>query len=532
VQFDYVVVGGGSAGSVLAARLSEDAAATVCLVETGGRNDGTLNTVPLGAAVLVSRANASNWAFETVPQPGLGGRRGYQPRGRGLGGSSAINAMVYIRGQHEDYDDWARAGATGWAWNDVLPWFMRAENNERGADQWHGTGGPLNVMDLRSPNPFGQVFLAAAQQAGLRANPDFNGAVQEGVGVYQVTQKAGERWSVRSAYLDAAAGRPNLQVLTETAALRVVFDGKRATGIEVDRGGRRETIAAAREVILCGGAFGSPQLLMASGVGPGAHLREVGIDVVHDSPGVGQNLQDHVDYIINRRVESTDLLGLSLTGSVKLLQAISRWRKERKGLLTSNGAEAGGFLRTLPDLSRPDLQLHFVIGMIDNHVRTNHWGHGMSCHACVLRPKSRGTLRLASRDAREAPLIDPGFLSDPDDLETLVRGFKLVRQIYAQPAFAPFAGADTRRELYSAQARTDDEIRAVIRAHADTIYHPSGTCRMGSDDAAVLDPMLRVRGVERVRVVDASAMPTLVSGNTNAPTVMIAEKAAHMIRTA
>jgi choline dehydrogenase-like flavoprotein len=533
VEFDVVIVGGGSAGCVLAARLSEDGRTRVALLEAGGENSGVLNRVPTGAALHVVRRNACNWAFETVPQPGLNGRVGYQPRGRGLGGSSAINAMCFIRGQREDYDGWAALGAAGWGWNEVLPVFKRIENNERGANEWRGSGGPLNVADLRSPNPFGRLFVEAAQQAGVPLNADFNGAVQEGAGPYQVTQKDGERFSAARAYLGPARTRANLAVLTGAQALRVVFESKRACGVEFVRGGGIERLSARREVIVAAGALQSPQLLMLSGIGPGDHLRTLGIEVVADVPGVGQNLQDHLDIIINRRVANTDLLGLSLSGAVKLVKGILRWRRERRGILTSNFAEAGAFVRTSPELTRPDLQLHFVIGMVDNHNRTFHLGHGMSTHACVLQPKSRGTVTLASRDAMSAPAIDPRFLSDERDLEIMVRGFKLVRRIFAQPAFAPFGGADRARELYFSRVETDDEIAAAIRVHADTIYHPAGTCRMGdvaADPMAVVDPHLRVRGVEALRVIDASVMPTLVSGNTNAPVIMIAERAAELMR--
>ncbi len=418
-----------------------------------------------------------------------------------------------------------RAGA----WQDVLPYFLKSENNERGAGAWHGVGGPLNVADLRSPHPFAARFIEAGLQAGLPRNEDFAGPTQEGVGYYQVTQKNGERWSVARAYLDPARTRANLSIETGAIATRILFDGRRAVGVEFDQGGVRRTLRARREVLLTAGALQSPQLLMVSGVGPAAELRQFGIEVVADLP-VGRNLHDHLDVIINRRVDDTDLLGLSPVGAIKLMRAIQRWRRERRGLLTSNFAEAGAFVRTLPELTRPDVQLHFVIGMVDDHSRKMHWGHGMSCHSCPLRPKSRGTLTLASRDAREAPRIDPGYLSDADDLETMVRGFKLVRRIFSQPAFAPFGGADPSRELYFGAVRTDDEIRAAIRERADTIYHPVGTCRMGSDDRAVVDTQLRVRGIDGLRVVDASVMPTLVSGNTNAPVVMIAERAADLIR--
>ena len=529
MEFDYVIVGGGSAGCVLAARLSEDPTVTVALLEVGGNNEGVLNRVPTGAALHVIKRNACNWAFSTVPQAGLGGRRGYQPRGRGLGGSSALNAMIYLRGQREDYDGWAADGATGWAWRDVLPYFLKSENNERGADDFHGDSGPLNVADLRSPHPAAALFIEACQQAGLPRNDDFAAETQEGVGWYQVTQKGGERWSVARAYLTPARQRPNLHVFIEAMATRIVFDGRRAMGVQFNQRGVAREIRARREVLVAAGALQSPQLLMLSGVGPAAHLRELGIEPIADLP-VGDNLHDHPDITINRRVANSDLLGFSLVGGIKLVRAMARWRRERRGILTSNFAEAGAFIRTLPHLERPDVQLHFVIGMVDNHNRTYHWGHGMSCHATVLRPASRGTVRLASRDIRDAPLIDPAFLSEPADLDTLVRGFNWVRNIFAQPAFAEYDGANLDRELYFARAVSDVDIRQSIRGHADTIYHPVGTCRMGSDQRAVVDAHLRVRGVHGLRVIDASVMPTLISGNTNAPVVMIAERAADLIK--
>ncbi len=536
MEFDYVIVGGGSGGCVLAARLSENPSVQVALLEAGGPNASVVDRVPTGAALHIINRNARNWAFSTTPQTGLDGRSGYQPRGRGLGGSSAINAMVYLRGQRDDYDDWARGGAAGWGWRDVLPYFLKAEHNERTAAtrsvspcDWHGCDGPLNVADLRSPNPFSALFIEAGMQAGLPRNDDFAGETQEGVGYYQVTQKNGERWSVARAYLDPARGRPNLRIETGAHATRILFEGTRAVGVEFDQGGQRRTLHARREVLLAAGALQSPQLLMVSGVGPAAALQGHGIAVRADLP-VGENLQDHLDVIINRRVASTDLLGLSPVGAWNLLRAIFEWRRERRGLLTSNFAEAGAFVRTLPGLTRPDVQLHFVVGMVDNHNRALHWGHGMSCHSCALRPKSRGALTLASTDARDAPVVDPGFLSDASDLDVMVRGFKLVRHIFSQPAFAPFGGGDLSRELHFSDVRTDDEIRAAIRARADTIYHPVGTCRMGTDDRAVVDAELRVRGLQGLRVVDASVMPTLLSGNTNAPVVMIAERASDFIR--
>ncbi|HUJ86260.1 MAG TPA: GMC family oxidoreductase N-terminal domain-containing protein [Burkholderiales bacterium] len=526
-RFDYVVVGGGSAGCALAARLSEDPALRVCLVEAGPPDDSVLVTMP-AAVALVLPTRIRNWAFETVPQEALYQRRGYQPRGRMLGGSSSMNAMIYMRGHPSDYDDWAAAGASGWGWRDVLPYFLRAENNERGASELHGVGGPLNVADLRSPNPFARLFVEAGRQAGLPLNDDFNGPQQEGVGLYQVTQKGGERWNAARAYLHPAMARPNLAVYTEAHALRVTFAGKRASGVEIWRAGRSETIGATREVVLAAGAFQSPQLLMCSGVGPAGHLRALGLEVVHDSPGVGENLQDHPDYIVNRKVRSGELIGVSLGGSLRLARELLRYLRERRGMLTTNFAEAGGFVKSEPGLERPDLQLHFVVGMVDNHNRTLHLGHGLSCHVCVLRPRSRGTVRLASRDARDAPLIDPRFLAEPEDLAALVRGFKLVRRVLDAPALAAFPST----ELYTAKVQSDADIERAIRARADTVYHPVGTCRMGSDAGAVLDPELRVRGVEGLRVADCSVMPSLIGGNTNAPAIMIGERAAELVRRA
>jgi len=526
-EFDYVVVGGGSAGCALAARLSDDPARRVCLLEAGPSDASALVTTP-AAVALILPTRIRNWAFHTVPQEALYQRRGYQPRGRMLGGSSSMNAMIYMRGHPSDYDDWAAAGADGWAWRDVLPYFLRAENNERGASALHGVGGPLNVADLRSPNPFARLFVEAGKEVGLPANEDFNGPLQEGVGLYQVTQKGGERWSAARGYLHPAMGRPNLTVYTEAHALRVLFDGRRATGVEVWRGGRSETLGAAREVVLAAGAFQSPQLLMCSGIGPAEQLRALGVKMVHDAPGVGENLQDHPDYVVNRKVRSTELVGVSLAGGLRLARELLRYARERRGMLTTNFAEAGGFAKSEPGLERPDLQLHFVIGIVDDHNRRLHLGHGLSCHVCALRPKSRGTVRLASSDARDAPLIDPRFLAEPEDLAALVRGFKLVRRILDAPALAAFAST----ELYTANVKSDADIEQAIRARADTVYHPVGTCRMGSDARAVLDPQLRVRGVECLRVADCSVMPSLIGGNTNAPAIMIGERAAEFMRRA
>ena len=529
LDFDYVIVGGGSAGCVLAARLSEDAATRVCLLEAGPADSSVLLHCPAGLALL-AKTGGANWKFETVPQAGFGGRRGYQPRGKVLGGSSSVNAMIYLRGQAEDYDGWATAGNPGWSWADVLPLFKRAEHNERGADAFHGSGGPLNVMDLAQPNRFGSVFVEAGREAGHAVNADFNGAHQEGVGLYQVTHKNGERFSAAKAYLTPNRQRPNLTVLTGAHTTRVVCEGRRAVGVEFRRDGVVSLAKASREVLLAAGALQSPQLLLLSGIGPGDELRRHGIDVRHDLPGVGRNLHDHVDVVqVLDAPHLRDLFGLSLHGAIAAIKGIFEWRRQRSGLLTTNFAEAGGFIRSRPEEARPDLQLHFVIGKLVDHGRKTVFGHGYSCHVCLLRPKSRGRVTLASADPMAAPLIDPNFLADADDLARLVRGFKAMRHILQQPALA---GHGARELGSSASAKSEVEIEAFIRSHADTIYHPVGSCRMGPGPLDVVNAELRVHGMEGLRVVDASIMPSIVSGNTSAPVIMIAEKAADMIRSA
>ena len=533
MKFDYVIAGGGSAGSALAARLSEDPATSVCLIEAGGEGRDVFVRAPLGTVAMLSgRPKINNWAFSTVPQPGLGGRRGYQPRGKCLGGSSAINAMLYVRGHPSDYDGWRDDGCTGWGWDDVLPFFRAAECNERGADGFHGTDGPLQVRDQRHPRAVSHAFLEACAEAQFRLNDDFNGPEQEGAGLYQVTQfwkgsQTGERCSIAAAYLHPVMNRPNLKVITGALASRIVISDKRATGIALRRGrGGEEIVSARREVLLGAGAFGSPQLLMLSGIGPGDELRRNGIGVLHDSPGVGRNLQDHIDFIVMWKSSDSDLVGIGPAGVFKVLKGMAQWRRDGGGILTTPGAEGGAFLKTDPSLDRPDIQLHFVVGLVENHMRRLHYGYGISCHVCVLRPHSRGSVSLASPDPSAAPLIDPQFFADGRDMETMIAGVRLTRRIMEAPALARWR----QRELYLTGREDDGELERHIRARADTIYHPVGTCAMGADPRFVVDPQLRVRGVENLRVVDASIMPTLIGGNTNAPTVMIAEKAAAMMR--
>lgn len=527
--FDYVIAGGGSAGSVLAARLTENPRVTVCLIEAGGRGDGLLVRMPAGTvAMLPGRPRINNWAYQTVPQPGLNGRRGYQPRGRGLGGSSAINAMLYIRGQRQDYDDWQ---VPGWGWDDVLPWFLRSENNARGADAFHGAAGPLQVTDQQSPRPVSRAFVQAGQQAGHPLRADFNTGDNHGVGLYQVTQfhaaaRRGERCSAAAAYLHPVIGRANLKVITAAQATGLAFAGRRATGVTYRQAGQDRQVNARREVILSAGAFGSPQLLLLSGIGPADHLRQMGIVLRHDLPQVGANLQDHLDFILSWRSRDRDNFGIGLRAGLGLVKHALCWRKTGQGMLATPFAEGAGFLKTDPGLDRPDVQLHFVIGIVDDHARKLHLGHGLCCHVCTLRPRSRGQVRLASADPLAAPAIDPGFLSDPRDLATTIAGAKLTRELMMQPAMAPYL----HTEMFGTHgAMSDAEWESHIRARADTIYHPVGTCRMGEDAASVVDAQLRVRGIEGLRVVDASVMPRLISGNTNAATIMIAERAARAL---
>ncbi len=525
MEFDYVIVGAGSAGCVLADRLSQDPSISVCLLEAGKPDKTPRIHAPAGVVTLLTTTDY-NWAFQSVPQKGLNGRRSYQPRGKTLGGSSSINGMVYVRGHRWDYDHWASLGNAGWSYDDVLPYFRRAESNECFKDDYHGQGGPLNVANLLEPSALSLAFVEAAGQCGLRHNPDYNGATQEGAFLYQVTQVNGERCSAAKRYLTPNLARPNLKVVTGALSEKVLIKDGRAVGVRYQVGGRSVEVRARGEVIVSCGAFGSPHLLMLSGIGPAAHLREHGIEVMRDLPGVGGNLQDHVDYVFTYRTRSnTDTFGISVRGCSRVAAGIVEWAHKRTGVVTSNFAEAGAFMRSSPELEPPDLQLVFVPGIVDDHARKLHLGHGFSCHVTVLRPASTGTVTLGGADPRLPPVIDPRLLERDEDAELIVKGANMMRRILDAPALTPYRG----RALYEVNQSDQAAVLADIRARADTEYHPGCTCAMGSDAMAVVDAQLRVHGVGALRVVDASVMPKMIGGNTNAPTIMIAEKAADLI---
>lgn len=534
--FDYIIVGGGSAGCVLANRLSADPSKTVCLIEAGGRADQVFVNAPLGAVGFMPAhlgIKINNWAFQTVPQPGLNGRRGYQPRGKGLGGSSIMNAMIYTRGNPRDYDNWAALGCEGWSFEDVLPHFLNGESFFAGANSCHGADGPLHVTDLPSPHPITKDFIRSGEALQLPRNTDFNADSQFGVGAYHVTQfhdhRRGRRCSAAAAFVAPVQSRENLDIRLKSHVQRVVIEDGRATGVEVVGPNGSSVIGCRAEAILSAGTFQSPQILMLSGIGPAGHLSAHGIEVIADSPEMGSNLQDHIDIVLSYRVNTTEVIGVGFAGAARLLRGIRQWRKDGSGPVSTNFAEAGGFLSVNGATTDwPDTQLHFVVARVEDHARRLHLGYGVSCHACVLRPHSRGEVRLSSAKPEDAPLIDPAFLSDERDLDHLVKATRKTHAIMSAP---PIKDRITK-SLTVTGAESDGELAEIIRNRADTVYHPVGTCRMGADDRSVVDSQLRVRGVQGLRVADASIMPQIISGNTNAPAIMIGEKLASMIQNA
>lgn len=555
-MFDYVIVGGGVAGCVLAYRLSEDPNTKVAILEygTAGNHKKTMVKMPLGMVAFMMPNLAflggpkMTYMYKGEPNQGLGGTALDLPRGKAVGGSSMINGMIYIRGQHEDFDHWEELGATGWGRDEMLKYFKKSENFEIATNpdytpnfningrpvrdqvdmDYHGTGGPYNVAPPRSPNPMCETYFEACRQAGYNINPDFNGESQEGIGYHWLQQKGGERWGMESGYANGCKNRPNVEFITGARVRRLILDGKRVTGVEYDRDGKTETISPEREVIMAAGAFNSPHIMMHSGIGSGHELVKQGIEVQHELPGVGQNLQDHIDTWVKQKSTSRITYGLSLPVLHKNIAHVLKWFFARRGAFTSNTAEAGGFVRSHDGADRPDLQLFFCTTIASAQAADSFFAHGWAMHATDLRPYSRGHVGLHSPDPFEQPLIQHNFCQDDRDMQNLVRGIHIMRDITDQPAFKDHVGMEMEP---GRDVQSDDDLRNYVKSHCMTMYHPTSTCSMGTGKQAVTDPAsLRVHGLEGLRVIDASVFPAVTSGNTMAPTVAVAEKGADLVK--
>ena len=524
-EFDYVVVGAGSAGCVLANRLSANGKHSVLLLEAGPKDTNLWIHVPLGYGKLFKEKSV-NWMYHTEPEPGLNGRQVFQPRGKVLGGSSSINGLLYVRGQHEDYDRWRQRGNAGWGYDDVLPYFKKAENQQRGGDKYHGTGGPLPVSDGRHADPVSEAFVVAAAEAGIPTNPDFNGATQEGAGFFQTTTTRGRRASSAFSYLRPARNRSNLHIETSALAQRILFEGRRAKAVEYKQDGRVRIARARREILVSSGAYNSPQLLQLSGVGPADLLKSHGIEVVLNAAGVGNDLQDHMQVRLVTRCAQSVTLNDIINNPVRRVMAGLQYAAFRKGALTIAAGTSGAFFKTSPRLASPDIQIHFLPFSTDKMGEKLHPYSAFSASVCQVRPESRGTLRIKSADPMAAPEIRINYLATETDRTVNVEGLKILRKILAAPALKPFVVEEADP---GAKVVSDEDLLAFCRKRGSTVYHPTSTCRMGNDSLAVVDQRLRLRGIEGLRVVDASVMPDLVSGNTNAPVIMIAEKASDMI---